>query len=436
MKDNEKLALLRNLNEAHTLGQTEDSISRFNSHYKLAFDKLVSIKKTVIVALLSIAVLLGASIAPSTFGQSDGNHINVFWLLLLLLGANTLSLLLWLLSCFIRPSGSRNWQHIVQLLIRFGAKLAKSEPRYVKAYQELYLANQRGKWLIGSLMHTTWACYLMGGLLSTGVYLMTHEVHFVWETTLLSSSDFQNFTRLLGAFPNLLGVSVPSNLEVQLSALSNTEWSNAGWSNAELSNTERLPALQQKWAYLVLFSIILYGIVPRFLLITFSYSRYKFTLSQAIKAILAHAKASQKEQHQTIIIDEDSKGADITTSTATKIKSATASDFNAPLFGFEWDGDKVNGHSLKTINNRQDQKELLEHNVPLSAFSLVVNGGNCPDRGSLRFLKQMAQASTHFTLIIVGNTYEQQWVQHALNANIETNRLRYWSANEAHHHAD
>ncbi|TDO95867.1 DUF2868 domain-containing protein [Marinomonas balearica] len=421
MKDSEKLALLKELNESKTTRKSDEAIAFFDLNYKPAFEKLEAVKKTVSLLVLGIALLLGLSIAPSTFDLSNGNKINVFWLLLLLLGANTFSMALWFITSLMRPSTNNHWHRCIQSIIQLCSHLIRVERNTVIAYQRLHLSNQNGKWITSAIMHSAWLCYLTGGLASITVFLITHEVHFVWETTLLSHADFQSFTQLLSTLPNLLGLSVPNGLEVQLSVI---------------SNPERLPALQQKWAYLILFSLVLYGVVPRLFLAILFGIKYKLSISQTIRRSLKEDHIAQREQHQTVVLDPDPNQNTNASPARFNIKQALPSDFKPPLFGFEWASSEVNGIALQRINNRNDQKHFIENCSSYDAFTLLVNGELCPDRGSYRFLMQVAQNSRHFKLLIFGETFKDQWVHSAHSAAIDFDKLLYCNLNKDDQSAD
>jgi len=115
-------------------------------------------------------------------------------------------------------------------------------------------------WL-GRLSHGLWLVTLLGALVSMVLMLSARQYDFVWETTILSQDVFVRLVEFLGAAPALLGLPMPDAEMVQHAAA-----------------PDAVAADRQVWSLWLMASLVLYGVIPRFLLWAWSTGRWmRFT---------------------------------------------------------------------------------------------------------------------------------------------------------------
>ena len=96
MKENEKQAFISHL-------QQTSSSSTFSSDIETHYLKAKSLVRSTQVGAFLIAFLFGILAAPVAFQTNATQQINIFWLLVILLGAHFFSLLLWCVSLITKP---------------------------------------------------------------------------------------------------------------------------------------------------------------------------------------------------------------------------------------------------------------------------------------------------------------------------------------------
>jgi len=200
------------------------------------------------LGLLLAAVLSGVGLAMAALG--DGQRpVNVFWALGSLLGLNLAMLLAWLLGLvFAGDSGGA----LGRLWLWLSAKLARDAQAAQLAPALLLLLQRRRltRWALGLLVHGFWLLALTSALLTLLALLATRRYGFVWETTILNGDTFVALTQALGAFPALLGFSLPDGELIRTSG------------RAALADE----AARHVWAGWLLGVLLVYGLLPRLLL--------------------------------------------------------------------------------------------------------------------------------------------------------------------------
>ncbi len=202
--------------------------------------------------LLGLAVLFGA--LASMFALVAGETVNVYWLLLVLLGFNFLSMLLWVLGV---TTGMENL--VAGVFARASsflpARLRREETIAGQSARAWYISNLGpgvGKWRLSALTHQAWVCYLLAGFGTLVVVLLARQFDFVWGTTLLSDEAFVTLTGVLSQPLEWVGLTTPSAAEVL---------------ETRIGDEQVLgPAHRNHWAQFLLGSLCIYGVLPRFLL--------------------------------------------------------------------------------------------------------------------------------------------------------------------------
>ena len=229
--------------------------------------RFVKRSSTAVWILMLIMLLLGFVATLQTLTQDsshDFNQINVYWLLLILLGLNGISVLFWLgfntrasLSRSETPSQSPIMAAFRWMLAQFSRRAELG--LHFATWSEMNLLGRVGQWFTGTVLHAAWASYLAGGLLALMLVLSAKQYDFVWGSTILPEQVFINSTHRLGALPKLLGFSVPS---VEQIVASKKDAVGGAADHPSLS-----PAvLRSTWANFLLGCILVYGILVRILL--------------------------------------------------------------------------------------------------------------------------------------------------------------------------
>jgi len=221
---------------------------------------------------LLVAMLLGS--LGTFYAITDSHTINIYWLLLVLLGFNFISMVLWLTGISLNMDGL-----IAGILARLTgwlpghleSKKRTSTTQADRAWLACYFSGAVGRWQFSRLTHQLWLVYLSAGLISLILLLMVRQYDFVWGTTLLSDSIFVNLTGVLSMPLHALGFATPTAEQVETSRIG------ADMLQA-ISNEHRYA-----WAQFLLGAVLLFGIVPRLLLFIWSammytYARRRFSL--------------------------------------------------------------------------------------------------------------------------------------------------------------
>ena len=200
------------------------------------------------------------------YAITDTHTINIYWLLLVLLGFNFISMLLWLIGISLNMPGLS-----AGLLARLTGWLPGVFEHRVtgstqdatgfcafadRAYLHCVFTGAVGKWQFSKITHQLWLTYLLAGLICLVMLLMVRQYDFIWGTTLLSDAAFIQITEVLSRPLELIGFNTPSAVQVQQSRLG------AG----HLLNAEH----RTGWAQFLLGSLLCFGIVPRVVLLAWS----------------------------------------------------------------------------------------------------------------------------------------------------------------------
>lgn len=207
----------------------------------------------LLLALLAVAG--GAGLALSALG--DGSRpVNLLWALGSLLGAHLLTLLLWLLA-----AGHTRGQLLGNLWLHLGRLLARERRStlLLPALLSLLERARLGRWALGLLSHGLWLLMLGSALLTLLALLSTRRYGFVWETTLLPSASLAALVETLGALPALLGFAQPDAELLRASG------------EAVVGGE----AARQTWASWLLGLLLVYGLLPRLLLLLLCFVQWR-----------------------------------------------------------------------------------------------------------------------------------------------------------------
>lgn len=231
----------------------------------------------VIVLGMFIAFSLGAATAHTTMTATDETRINFYWVLGGVLGVQSILLLVWLIAAGIwrwRRLGAAREQadspmlvSLGRLIVTFGQWVGtKLHPAglgraVIPAAGRVFTTGRLGFWTFSSITHAIWLAFNIGTLTLVLLLLSTRQYTFVWETTILSEQHYVRTTKALRATARVAYFPVPSDEDITLS-----QWTGP---SQPFTPTE---GASQRWASLLVASIVLYGFGPRLLLLGLSMS--------------------------------------------------------------------------------------------------------------------------------------------------------------------
>lgn len=373
--------------------------------------------------LIVVMVVFGMSATVQAFTQLPASQLNVFWLLFVLLGMHWLSLLAWLLSFLFGRGNSLAFNGMQKYAEFFSHKA----PANMAVYQTLLRTEWSGprlRWMMASLTHSLWSAWLIGGFFMSTLYLSTHQVYFVWESTLLSQETFTHLGNLLGRLPAWLGVPVPSADIIAGSQM--------GADAAFLSQHKAL------WANWLLACLMLYGILPRLVLWTVSCWLYRQTgkqFSSPLEASLfiqLDQRLAPSSQWQGVVDPNTEKKPTASAELRVLTQNYTPSipPKTALWAAFEltsqtpWPPAYVSKDTdMGRVDNREQQQRLIMALRQTPQLVLAVSGERAPDRGAARFLQlclSIPNAQVYLMILSesVDARFQLQWKAMALSQNL------------------
>lgn len=209
----------------------------------------LSAARLSLLGLLLLALLAGTGLGLAAVGNGL-QPVNLFWALGSLLGLHLLSLLAWLLGLWL-GSDSGGW--LGQLWFRTSERLSRDARGLHLGPALLTLLGSRrlGRWALGMLVHGFWLLLLASALACLVVLFSIRHYGFLWETTLLDSAGFVSLTQALGSLPALLGFPLPDAETIRASG--------------HLALDDE--AARQAWALWLIGTLLVYGVLPRALLL-------------------------------------------------------------------------------------------------------------------------------------------------------------------------
>ena len=218
-----------------------------------------------LVGVLVAAAAAGAGTVQAAMGTERDNIVNVYVLLFVVLGVETVAFVLWALFALV-GTGRMNGlpgKLVVELSRRF-VLLTHRGPTHVSALKAVggILANRSiGRWALGAVTHAAWLLFLSTAAAMMLFLLSTRSYVFVWETTILSPETYVSMTQLLATGPEILGLAAPNAEEVR-----GSQW---------LGQGDAADVARDAWSRLLLGSVILYGLLPRLLFLVASVLLYR-----------------------------------------------------------------------------------------------------------------------------------------------------------------
>ena len=339
--------------------------------------------------VMVFAAILGAFAAGNAVSESA--TLNIYWLLVVLLGFNLLSIVLWVIGM------SRNLQGLsagvaAQLASWLPYRHKKKntiESLSARAWWESCLTGSVGKWRMSVLTHKFWLVYLTAGLIMLVLLMVARQYNFIWGTTLLPESSLPTFTEFMAIPMEHLGLVAPDSSQIAASRIGLGE-----------QDTETRSA----WARFLLGAILLYGLIPRLVLLAISLLMQKlaerrFKLDLYLPYFIALRQRLMSPRMETQVIDADPQ-----TLVEPIIKTPLQPVINVvslrtQAIGIEldeqiiWPGAAVcHGNIIDRATFAEALKIIKKFDGP--SFLIGVDVSRLPDRGVQRMVRELI-ASTH-----------------------------------------
>lgn len=342
----------------------------------------------------------------------QAKELNFFYILVSLLGFHTLMLLLWLGWMIIAP---RNTTGFLTTLIRPSA-IVRTKDVVTQASVQLYeeqLQHAGMKWYISRISHQFWLASLIGMLAGLVMMLLIKDYTFIWESTLLQNTAVTKIVEILAYLPNLVGFPTPTAANII---------------EAQTHPQGTFPMTEFHWAMLLIGSLLIYGIVPRFLVWLFSLimvksRRFKLDIKQPYYQKIL-------DYWQRGVIDPDDSPVE-TKPIAPTARVSQAKKLVALLeypYPDEYWYQFAGGHNIDyfgILDDREDMEkmaEVLQKSLALTADNLSKNALQSapiqvllgippqalPDRGTMRKLDKIASLATGGLIVQLlppSNTY-------------------------------
>jgi len=335
---------------------------------------------------LIVAVVLGGLAAGNAVSES--HTLNIYWLLAVLLGFNLLSLLLWLTGITFNLQGLSSGvaAQLASWLPFRNKENDTTESLARRAWWESCLAGNVGKWRISILTHQFWLVYLTAGLILLILLMLAKQYNFIWGTTLLPESSLPKLTESLGKPLVYIGMEIPDSRQIAASRM------DAGRQDA---------ATRGAWARFLIGILLVYGLLPRILLLTLSalmlkWSEYRFKLDLYLPYYIDLRQRLMARKVNSKIIDADPLAGERPAEVVHHPVNHTI-PANAHALGIELDN-QINWPDSVicrlNIVDQQTHEEAIELVKKLNG-SLVIGVAvfRLPDRGVQRIVRDLLAAT-------------------------------------------
>lgn len=219
---------------------------------------------TIVALLVVLALVAGAGAGRVLLDVDRETPVNFFRLVGALVGVQTVLLMAWLIVMLLKPAalasgslgavalGGSRW---------LAAKFHKG-PTHTAALQANGVVLARspvGRWTLGAISHGVWVAFSAGALVLVTIMLSTGHYLFTWETTILSADTYRSLIRAVAWLPDAMGVPTPSEQQI----------AEAQWP----IDPQVAASAQRVWGNFLIGSIVVYGLLPRMLLLGFCVQR-------------------------------------------------------------------------------------------------------------------------------------------------------------------
>ncbi|MBN1379594.1 MAG: DUF2868 domain-containing protein [Gammaproteobacteria bacterium] len=351
-------------------------------------------------AAVMVAVLLG--VLGIQYAFTDSHTVNIYWLLLVLLGFNFISMLLWLIGISLNMQGL-----LVGVLTRMARWLpdhlihrSRSGTQADRAWLACHYGGSIGKWQFSKITHQLWLAYLLAGLVFLVLLLMVRQYDFVWGTTLLSDTAFVKLTDILSAPLQALGLTMPSADQVQ---------------DTRMGVLQILTAEHRsRWAQFLLAALLCFGVVPRMLLWCWSaimvgdarrhfkldhYLPYYIHLRQQLMPLTSYSQIIDADISAPVVseIPVTAPLSQVLPAKAKWVAVELGDSINWPLLSIDPDDDLGQVIDRRSLMNVLQRIQSLHNPV----IAVAVLSARSPDRGVQRVIADLMSSSEQRWLVLL-----------------------------------
>lgn len=421
-------------------------------------DQFYTSKQAVIYSFAITFFIIGLFSVQNVFFADGNTQVNFFWSFALFFIPNLFSLFVWGFLFIKKNALNHAWLgQFFRFILLKTKRFSKSENindshvfAIYKTALKITFSGAIGRFQLSYLTHLIWFFYFLGAIIILLIKLATHQVDFMWETSLLSSDAFTSLTQLLGSVPNWLGFSVPSAVQIQQSHLGNTNLA------IDAEN------LRMAWSSLLIVSLVIYGLLPRLLLLIIM--RWRLNVAQVLFTLNpAHSYYLQLRLHikpnvtQLGVIDADEHAEIFKPASKKLIHNSIVPKQCYPVFlelstkAFEAlvlplsKEVELLCHDFINLCDYESQSKLIDNieQTKPNNIALYVGLSRLPDRGMLSLIKKIkATSESHCYLVLVIDTtndpqsmrYKQRsedWYKLAESVNIPFDNVSHLAISEA-----
>ena len=362
----------------------------------------------MLMLMLVLAFSAGVSVALGILGNG-ASPVNVVWALGALLGVNLLMLMFWLATLVMTPAELSLGNVWLWLSRHFGGRDAVL---LVRSFAMLSSRAGISRWWMAAVTHLLWSSLALGALVGLLLALSLRSFVFVWETTILPDSLFNTLVQGIGWLPAQLGFAMPDVDAVSAAGASVND------ASAQTS------AQRVLWAGWLCGALLVYGVLPRLLLLLWSVWQLRVGLN-AFRLDIHLAEWS-----------------DLTARLSPSAQSAGVIDAEPPIYvqpgqrdqrnlsaqgtplvvAFElsdqivWPVTQLSDFQQQSVASRQQRINTLARldQSPPRALLLVCDAAQTPDRGSLSWLADASGRALHVAVLLAGqgtDSRRQLWRQ-------------------------
>lgn len=236
----------------------------------------------LIIILMVVFSASGGLAAAASLEAGDSGAVNIFWLLGVVLGIQTILLVVWLIiaipggALLRRFSGGSLMISAIGAIARAftptGSKNRATRRRRVEAaaaaVMHVDFGGTRTRWALSSITHLGWTVFNLGLLVALLVILSVQRFDFGWETTIGTDSAFKEAGRLVAIAPEAVGFPVPSEERFAAARIGTT-------TNEPAEKDPSATADRKDFSGLLVGSVVVYGLAPRLILFTFCFILWK-----------------------------------------------------------------------------------------------------------------------------------------------------------------
>jgi hypothetical protein len=349
------------------------------------------------IALAALVFLIAYGIAFAVIGGD--RTINAVLAFFVALGVHGLTLLGWGYAVLVnmrrkaRPHGRLSLGNLfLRLLAWLPIERGPHSLTMMRAATNLLHRARLLPWALGLISHVIWALGFVLVLLALWFAFSFREYRLTWETTILSAEFFVRFVHLTGWLPNLIGFPLPDASTLLEPGAAGSD--------------------QRAWAWWLIGSTFVYGLLPRVVLAFASWAVWR----RGQRAL--HLDTSDPYYRKLLVRFEDMETSTVvdpdqcTRPQPGDLDGLAASDsrYALAVAGFElppehrWPPALAASADLveRISGSGRERRAVLNQLAQARPQKLLIvcNSASSPDRGTERFIREACAHAVHCALLL------------------------------------